>query len=338
MTYIYPTNQDLKLVEPDKIANLSAADPIFEHFPMVNVDSHVLSWEQRDNYLGLQNIRGLDGQPKRVKSVGGKRYTIEPGVYGEFDVIDELELTTRRPWGEFSGPINISDLVMEKQDLLLARRLDRIKKILWTLITTGTFTVANEEGQTMYAGTYDLQDAAASVSWATPASMKPLADFRAVQLLSRGHSVSFGAGARAYMNRVTFNQMISCTNANDLAGRRTSGLNTVLNLDEVNRVLLGEDLPQVVVYDEGYLDDTGTFQPFIPNERVAIIGVRPGNQALGDYAMTRNANNPNLEPGSYQKVVDNEGKVPRSIEVHDGHNGGPRLYFPSAIVVLDTTP
>jgi hypothetical protein len=337
-TYIYPTNEELKLVEADKVAALSMDDPIFRHFPMVNVDSHVLSWEQRDNYLDLQNIRGLNGQPKRVKSVGGKRFTLEPGVYGDFDLVDELELTTRRQWGSYDQSIDISDLVAEKQDLLLQRRIDRIRAILWTLVTTGTFTVANEEGTTMYGGTFSIQSATASVAWGTSATAKPLGDLRAVQLLSRGHSVSFGSNAIAYMNRKTFNKLIANTNANDLAGRRTSGLNTVLNLEEVNRVFAGEDLPQIEIYDDGYLDANGTFVPFIIDDQVAVIGARPANQPLGDYAMTRNANNPNLEPGAYQKVVDDPDDVPRSIVVHDGHNGGPRIYFPSAIVMLDVTP
>jgi hypothetical protein len=337
-TYIYPTNEELKMVEQDKITALSMNDPIFSHFPMVDVDAAVLSWEQRDNYLDLQHIRGLNGQPKRVKSIGGKRYTLEPGVYGDFDLIDEMELTTRRQWGSYDNPIDISDLVAEKQDLLLQRRIDRIRSILWTLVTTGTFTVANEEGTTMYAGTFTIQSATASVAWGTSATAKPLGDLRAVQLLSRGHSVGFGTQATAYMNRKTFNKLISNTNSTDLAGRRTSGLNTVLNLEEVNKVFAGEDLPQIVIYDDGYLDSTGTFVPFIIDDQVAIIGTRPAGQPLGDYALTRNANNPNLSPGAYQKVVDDPDDVPRSIVIHDGHNGGPRIYFPSAIVMLDVTP
>ena len=330
--FIYPTNQELQTIAQPKVAALSMEDPIFEHFPMVNVDSHVLSWEQRDSFKGLQQIRGLNGQPKRVNALGGNRYTIEPGVYGEFATIDEVELTTRRAWGSFDQAINIDDLVMEKQDYLLARRIDLVKSILWTLATTGTFTIADEQGQTKYAGTFPIQTFTAAVAWGTSATATPLANFRAVQLMSRGFSVDFGTRARAYMNRVTFNQMISNTNSNDLAGRRTSGLNSVLNLDEVNAVNAGEGLPMIVIYDDGYLNNSGTFVPFIPDGRVAVIGARPAGQPVGDYAMTRNANNPNLEPGAYMKVDDEESRVPRMINVHDGHNGGPRIYFPSAIV------
>lgn len=330
--YIYPTNVELQSIAQTKIHALEMNDPIFEHFPTVNVDSHVLSWEQRDSYKGLQAIRGLNGQPKRVNALGGNRYTIEPGVYGEYATIDELELTTRRGWGQLQGGVEISDLVTAKQDQLLARRIDLIRSILWTLVTTGTFTVANELGQTMYAGTYAVQSYTAGVAWGTSATATPLANFRAVQLLSRGYSVDFGTRAKAYMNRVTFNKLVSNTNTNDIAGRRTSGLNTVLNLDELNRINAGEGLPEIVVYDEGYLNAAGTFVPFIADDKVIVIGARPANQPVGDYAMTRNANNPNLEPGAYMKVIDEPDDIPRSIKVHDGHNGGPRIYFPSAIV------
>jgi hypothetical protein len=51
--------------------------------------------------------------------------------------------------------------------------------------------------------------------------------------------------------------------------------------------------------------------------------------------MVRNANNPGLAPGAYMKIVDNGDRaVPRLIQVHDGHNGGPALLYPSAIVVM----
>jgi len=225
--------------------------------------------------------------------------------------------------------------VMECQDQLLGRRLDRIEKIVWDLLTAGTFSVAGPDGVTMHTDTFTLQTASAAVAWATFATATPLKDFRAVQLLSRGYSVSFGADAKAYMNRVTFNNLVANTNTADLAGRRTSGLQTVLTLGEINSVLAGEGLPQIVIFDGGYLDSSGTFQPFIPNSKVVVVGRRLDGAPIGNYVYTRNANNPGLEPGPYMKVVDNEEReVPRLIEVHDGHNGGPIIEFPSAVVIL----
>jgi hypothetical protein len=221
---------------------------------------------------------------------------------------------------------------MRDQDRLLERRLNRIKYIGWKLVTTGAYSVSGPNG-IIHADSYTLQTLAGS-DWSVPNTASPLGDFRAAQLKGRGKGVSFGAQAKAYMNRVTFNRQIANTNANDLAGKRTSGLGTVLSLKDTNAVQQGEDLPEVVVHDEGYLDDSGTFQTWIPDDVVVIVGRRLNGAAIADYCMTRNANNPNAAPGSYTKVDDDPKRVPRTIYVHDGHNGGPRVYFPSAIVVM----
>lgn len=335
--YVYPTNSELQVVAAEKAPVLTMADPIFDIVPIVEVDSHLLEWDQLDNYVGLQQVRGLNGQPGNVTAVGGTRFRMTPGVYGEFMTIDELELTTRRQFGTFNQPINITDLVMQRQDQLLNRRIDRIRQIVWTLFTTGTFSVSNNNG-VVHTDTYDLQDYNAT-TWSTVSTATPLADLRAVQLLSRGKGVSFGAGAKAFMNRVTFNRLISNTNAADLAGRRTSGLSlsTVLSLSDTNSLLAGEDLPQIVIYDDGYLSDAGSFVPFIADNIVVVFGQRQGGQTIADYAFTRNANNDDLSPGAYMKVVDHTDTVPRMVEIHDGHNGGPRIYYPGSVVVVDVS-
>jgi hypothetical protein len=333
-TFVYPTSVEMTKIAQVKMPRLTADRPIFNLFPIRSVDSHLLRWEQKDNYLGLQQLRGLDGDPLRVKRVGTKAYQMEPGIYGEFQRIDELELTTRRQFGTVGTPIKIDDLVMEAQDILLGRMLDRIELIGWTLATTGTFSVAGPTGGTIHTDTYSIQTFTAGIPWATSATAVPLANFRSMQLLSRGYSVGFGAGSVAYMNRTTYNTLISNTNANDLGGRRLAGLAPVNNIAGLNQILAGEDLPGIVVYDEGYLDDAGAFQLFIPNNKVVVVGQRPQNQALGEYRMTRNVNNPGMKPGSYMKVFDRgETQVPRTIEVHVGHNGGPVIYYPSAIIV-----
>ena len=348
-TFTYPTSWELEQIAQDKLPRLMKDRPIFDILPVRNYDAALVSFEQGDNYTGLQQIRGLNGQPSRVKRVGMKRYDFTPGVFGEFTEIDEKEITQRRQYGTFGQPINISDLVTMAQDQLLGRELDRIEYIGWTLLVTGTFSVALPYGSQNAAtdtytvgssgastvGIYEFQSLTASVGWTTPATSHPLADFRSVQLAGRGHSASFGTQAKAYMNRVTYNAMLANTNANDLAGRRTSGLATVLSPQDLDMVLMAEGLPRVVVYDEGYLDDSGAFQPYIGNGKVVVVGARTDGQAVGEYQMTRNANNPDLSPGSYDKVIDRgETQVPRSIEVHRGHNGGPALRFPGAILIL----
>lgn len=341
-TYQYPTAARLREIEMDLLPRLTADDPLFAMLPIEEVNDSVIMWTQGDNYLGLQQLRGLNGEPSRVSRVGSKTYLEVPGVYGEFLAIDETELTRRARQDDSTAHINLTDLVMRLQAQLLQRRLDRIRVIGWTLLATGSFSVAAPNGATLHAGSYSVQTAAAAVSWATLATATPLIDFRGLQTKHRGHSVDFGRGAKAYLNRVTANNLLNNTNAADLAGRRVDNGNTVNSLQAINSIMLDNDLPQFVVYDEGYLDDSGTFQPFIPNERVVVVGRRSNGGRLGSYVMTRNASNPNVAPGAYTRVVtkgigENE-RPPASVEVHDGHNGGPALEFPSAVVVFDTTP
>lgn len=333
-TVTYPTNSELQAVAQDKLPNLIIERPIFDILPMRNVDADVVMWEQEDNYRGLQQIRGLNGAPQRVKRVGGKRYIMQPGVYGEYLIVDEVEITRRRAYGSFNAVVSIDDIVMKLQDQLLGRRLDRIEKIGWDLLTAGTFSVAGPDGLTYQTDTFALQTYSAGTAWSTAATSTPLVDFRAMQLLSRGHSVSFGPSARAYMNQVTFNNLIKNTNASDLGGKRTAGLSPVNDINNLNVILAGENLPQIVVFDGGYQDDSDTFQPFIPNAKVVVVGKRTDGAVIGEYQMTRNANNSGAAPGAYMKVNDDVDRVPRLIEVHDGHNGGPAFFFPSAVVIM----
>lgn len=331
--YIYPSASELQLIEQEKIAQLTMDDPLFNIMPIVTSDSHLLEWEQEDNFVGLQNVRGLNGQPGMVKNIGGKRFRMEPGVYGDVAMIDEEELTKRRQYGTYNQPVNITDLVVRRQDQLLQRRIDRIKQIGWTLLASGTFSVSRADGTVLHTDTYSPQPYSAIVAWATSATARPLADFRAIKLLGRGKGVSFGTQAKAYMNQTTFNTMIGNTNANDLFGLRTNGLSTVLGLAQINQLLLQDGSATIVIHDEGYLNDAGTFVPFIADNKVVVVGQRTSGAAIADYAMTRNATNEDLGPGAYTYVHEDK-EPPRAIRVHDGHNGGPRLYFPSALIIM----
>lgn len=334
-TYVFPDTQELTLIEQEKLPRLTAMRPIFDIFPLDEVDDSIIAWEQMDSYHGLQQVRGLNGAPAKIAKQGAKRFIMEPGSYGEFEEIDERELTRRRQYGTIDQAIVIDDLVAQAQDRLLERRLDRIEWIGWTLLATGTFSVAGPAGSILHTDAYTTQSFAAPTTWATFASATPLMDFRNAKLLGRGKSVRFDASAKAYMNSTTANNMYSNTNSADLYGRRTQGLGTFNSPEQINQLLLGDNLPQIVEYDETYLDETGTYQLFIPNNKVIVVGTRPSNVPVGRYMMTRNANNPDLAPGAYMKVIDRGvDSVPRSIEVHDGHNGGPALEYPSAVIVM----
>lgn len=338
-TYLYPTNSELQLIDRELMLTLTMDDPIFDIMPIVDVNAFDLLWDIPANVTGLTNLRGLNGQPGNVAALGGNRYRVAPGVYGEFMTVDEEEMTRRAELGTYNVPVNVDDLVRDRQDQLIQRRIDRIRYIGWQLVANGTFSILNNNG-VRHTDTFSLQTYDAS-TWATVATATPLADFRGAKLLHRGKGVSFGGQAKAYMNQSTFNNLTANTNAGDLYGKRTAGLAIPQGVAAVNQVLLNEDLPQIEIYDEGYLDSSGTFQLFLATGKVVIVGRRPGGQKIADFAMVRNANNPGAAPGPYDFVTDrtkgDAKTVPPTIEVHSGFNGGPRIYYPSAIIDMDVS-
>lgn len=331
-----PTSAELMQIEQTYLPVLTADNPWFQMFPFKNVDKSMLMWEQLDNYIGLQQVRGLNGAPQRVAKTGLKQYMMKPGVYGEYETLDEEELTNRRAVASFDQATGIYDLVRMSQDKLLTRRLMRQKKLIVDLVVNGFFSVLSPNGGVTHTDGYTQRIYTSAVTWATAATATPIADFRAVALLKRGFSVDFGSTATAYANRTTVNQMLNNTNAGDLGGKRLENGATVNDLDGMNRILAANDCPMIKIWDEGYYDDSNTFQLDIPNGAVIVQGKRATGSPVGNFIYTRNVNNPDGAPGPYMRVIDRmENDIPREIEVHDGHNGGPAIYFPSAIVKMN---
>lgn len=334
-TYIYPTSAELSAIEQQMLPMLdTAGDPLNNIIPMGTTDDSLLIWEQRDNFSGLMQVRGLNGEPGKVNRVGQKQYIMTPGVYGEFTAIDEQELTRRRQMGSFGTPIDISDLVLEAQQLLLHRQNTRYLKMGWDLLTLGTFSSTSPSGAVVHTDSYAQRIYTSVVPWTTSATATPLQDMRNIQLLSRGYSMRLDQSVVGYANRTTINALLSNTNPADLYGRRTAGLGTANSLTQVNDLYTGEGLPNLRPWDGGYYDDAGVFQLFIPNGTIVFAGQRVNGSPIARFLMTRNANNPGLAPGAYTKVFDTlETAVPRKLEVHRGFNGGIALYYPSSIIV-----
>lgn len=340
-TYVYPTNAELTTIERTLVPELTRQSPIFEHFPIESVNAPVVMWEQKGKIQGLQIMRGLNGRPGKLQVQPDNRFIMEPGYYGEEIDIDEMELTLRRPLGEWTGPVNIDDLVRDKQDTLLQREIWRIEAILWDLAINGRISVLGQRGQVLYNAAYQVQTAVVDTAWSDAANALPLVDLRNIALLGRGTSHNFGAGARVYVNQTTANLLLANTNPDDIGGRHVFGVATVLNLTTINQILSGEGLPQIVVYDRGYIDDNGDFQLYIPDGVAVVMASRPGGRRIGAYKMTFSANTMSAEPGGWSYVLDsadNGRPVPREITVGKGHTGGPAIEYADAIVVLDLTP
>jgi hypothetical protein len=336
MVYIYPTAKELRRVEQLKLPRMVLNSPILRYFPLEGRREFFLQWSQKDNYGGMTHIRGLNGKPARVYPVGERDFFMKPGVYGDFMAVDEQEMTLRTVNNGPGVPIPINDLVTERQDQLLVRRLNRIEWLCWQLAINGHFIVQDVRGVIQHTSAYPVQSYTAPTDWTDYENARPLFDFQNVAAFGRGKGVDFGRRATAFANRATAMNLTMNTNPADFGAKRVGGGNTVTTLEEVNRIYLTNDLPQVEIYDETYDDENGNPVDHIPNGKVVVMGALNNGQTIGNFRFVFNANNLGGEPAPYMRVINKtENQIPPEVEVHDGFNGGPVIYYPGAIVVMD---
>lgn len=340
--YIYPTSRQLREIAPEKIINLRRDRPTFRLFPVRERQEWRLEWQQRDNYRGFQQLRGLNGQPSYVRMVGWKRFSQEPGVFGEFMDVDEAEMTMRAATYDITAegrPVNISDLVTERQDYLAVRETDLIEWMSWALMLNGTFSLLGPTGA-RFAATFPTQSAMLS-DWSVHNTAAIIADLLGLKLLARGKSVNFGAGAELFVNAISSSHVVLNNNPADLGGVRTAGnagnlfrVGTPITLEDANRIFTAQGVATIVEYDEAYnRESDGALVFWIPDDTGVLVGRRTNGDPVGEYHMVRNINNPNNAAGRYTKVIDTlDREVPRSISVHAGHNGGHVFFYPSAVV------
>src|SRR3954469_25430649 len=115
-------------------------------------------------------------------------------------------------------PLDLTDIIAIFKPQLLVRELVRIEYTLWQLVQNGTFTVTSPRGAVVERDTFPIQTYSAGTAWSSTTTATPLANMRAVQLLSFGYSTNLGRGATAFMNRKTANNLLANSNAADFGG------------------------------------------------------------------------------------------------------------------------
>lgn len=341
-TYIYPSNAELSKIDKKLIDAKTADDPIFKLFPFATSPDAMVMWDQEDSTYGLMSGRGLNGEFPPIPRLGGSRFWMKPGVYGERDDIDEMTLDMRSPYGSFAAPIDISDLVTDAHDRLATRHVNRMRNIMWTLLATGVYVVADKQGTVIDRAAFSPQTFAASTPWATTATATPFADFQAVQNMDIGQSVSFDGDATAFMNRKTYNNMFNNTNAADLGRFRLDYGQTLVSKMEIDEVMKKNSLPRIVVVNDSYLTDANTGSRHLVDSKVIVVGRRTNNAPLGNFTYTRDSNiiDGAVSEGTgpvFVKTVDTGAAnlpPPRQISVYRGFKGGPTIKFPQAIVIM----
>lgn len=343
INFTYPTTIELQEIQRVFQPQFVAEDPIFEFFPIVTKNSWRLKWRQRDNFIGLQNVRGLGGEFQVVNKVGAKEYDMEPSVYGEAIQWGEEELTEKAQMASLTEPVSINDEITEGVQQLEFRQTMRIRHSLWTMLATGAVRVTDKTGAIKAEYQYPFTQVNAAVAWATRATATPFADLTGLRRRAAGIGATFGSGAKVFINAIDFEHLALNANPNDLFGRRSNVGATINSIADVNKLLREQgadpDLPEIAVWDGGHYSNATTFQRHIPTGTAIVLGRRLDGSPLGEYRVTRNLNNDGGAAGFYQRFRDlREQRSPPVFELEQGHNGGIVVWYTQPIIRLNLAP
>jgi len=353
--YLYASSRDLKKILPTKYDVVTLEDPIFEMFPIDSVMADKVVWDQRDSTTGLLAASTAGGPYQVVPRKGTTRFEARPGYYRSKLIMDEEMLTKGANIGTWGDKIDIQSLQMEDQDQLLTRAIQRIKQINWTFLTTGAYTNSDQNGNVVISDQAALSPFTTSVAWSSVSTATPLFDLRQLKLRHLGQSVTFGRGAKLYLNSVDVNSLLSNANPNDLGAKLKLWLggsspgSQPFTLADVNSYLMASDLIEIVEWDDNYLaDPVGTAAPvatrYIATGFGVAVGKRLRGEPIGRFVMTMNPElmmmgMANGAPNAHEvSGIDNlymnfmwEHEPLQGI-TSIGFNGAPAIEYPGAVV------
>lgn len=344
MNVAYPSAAEItEIIAPEVAARQMAGRLGFELMPEIPKRTIDVRWNIRDNFTGLISLRGVGGEPESLARPGSKEYSYKAGVFGSHIPIGEDELLRRRGDNTSNEPINVDDLVVEAIDTLTEARLNMQEYLIWELLQKGEFKIANGANSIEFVGRFEVQKLKVSIPWSNTSSATPLANIRAARSLMRGRGSTF-RGAQMIVNDKTMSNLMLNRNAADFYGVRRGGGDTPsAGVAMANEYLNAEGLPTIREYDATYfLAGSTEATPYVSDKYAIIIGARLDGSPIGNSIICRNMLTPNQEPAPYSFVRDTTGRadendreVPPKIEVHHGYNGGPVIYYPGSIVILE---
>lgn len=340
----YWQNYELQQIDQIVMDNTLPNDLFFGPnglFPIESINASTLTWTQDDVTAGLMQGRGLNGEFQPIPKFGSTRFAMTPGYYGEFDGLDEKDLTDLATPNTLGAAVSIKDLQTKCHGRLITRQVNRMTWIVCQLLSTGTYYVTGANGTIVDRSSAAFRQYSPSVPWSTRATATPIADLQVVQDYDLGQSVKFDASAIMIMTRSKYNDIYNNSNALDFGRFKKMGGASPMGIGDVNAILADNDLPQIRIVNDSYWDlvnGVPTALRFWPSNKVAIVGSRNGKAQVGNFTYTRNINLSDNGSGVIVKTVDTgadpSAKPPRQVQIFRGFNGGPSVKYPGATIIL----
>lgn len=328
----FPTTYELTHVVRNRVVNTAAF--IGATFcPIVNVYSHTIDYDVLESGFGMTkpHMIGKAPQPVEMPKMTTKRQGT--AYWKETFRLNEAELLYLRQAGslnERAGRMRATE-VMLQMDNRLETRLEWLR---WQTLVNGGIQI--DEDGVKYNVVYnlpDLKDVSGGQDAWTSATSDPIAQIGDWLLAFRGTGAK---GRTLYMNQFTANLFVKNKTVRDLL--KQSNFVGQLSLGRVPEAikLLIPGI-EVVIYDEGYLDENKDFQLFIPDGYLVLLGQSSfENEKIMDFATTISLHNggiDNPQPGKFAIVEDKSvlEKNPH-VDITTGIYGLPRVFHPNWIL------
>lgn len=358
-TFPLTTNFEISDIVRDYMNWAIKDDPIMKLMPLIFQDKYKVVWEQPDNYYGLMPLRGINGTPDILLTPGAKRFAVDPGYYGSYDLIDEEKMDKERQLGTANDLRVFETLVNDAAQNQAVAFMNRVRLLICTLLTTGEFKIESRGGAKVHQ--YKVTDynlVSAATAWSNTSSGKPISDLMTMRdTLNLGTSSDFGEGSKMYMSPVLITTILKTDQL--MTTIKNSYGATPPGLPGLNQILKSWGLGEIVPYGESYSATAGAARSahtrFLGSTKFIWVAKRPEDQPFGNFVMTKNSiikpsesadvdhnvdpmlDNEDWKRGLYTLVSRVQPDVPPNYRVDVGFNGGPRINFPSAVAGITTS-
>ena len=263
-----------------------------------------IQWDEYGPIVGMTGAHTLDADPANVTMPVLNSFQEFPMYFKEKSMLKESDMLNIRTAGSLGNKDAARKAVAELVLNINARLDVRLEWLRWQAMM-GSITLTAAADGVARVQTYNvLTPATASPLWSSTTTADPISDLQTWIAGFRGN----GTGkVSVWYNRTTSNLLSKNSIVRDL-------LKQSINLDKVNSDNVGEfigmslagGIGSMNLYDEGYVNSSGVFTPFIPDGKVIMVSNPPMGQKRGGVQFVPSLHNGGLDPrpGRFSMVLD----------------------------------
>jgi hypothetical protein len=312
------------------------------YLPLRDFPSQRIQYDEIASAQGMTHAHALDADPRIVKNLAVRRHEFSPYYFKETGVLRESDLLLTRANMTFDQLAG-QRLVMNLMAQLNVRLETRIEWLRWQAFNGSVVIADNNVSLSETFGVAVMRvgqagDFAGGIvtAWSNAAA-SILGDLNSIASALGGLGAVLD-GADLIMNRKTSNYLFKNTELQKFVVNQVGAnrLPAAMAVTQIFPMLIGANL---VIYDQGYLDDSGVFTRFIPDDTVFLVARSIIGDELGYIASTPSLHNGGLanpQPGKFAVPEDETADADKNphYSLTTGMYGGPVLLHANWIVKM----